>query len=140
MSPLAEWHVVSLQHKLAVGTAGAGAAWYFHKYLQWPTWKVALGAFGVAYGTSVVLNAARRFSVPLGLPAVASMPPTQFVAGQPVYSSPVSVPPGTPQPTFSDPGAFKPQDFNAPLDLGVQNKKVEMDVEEGFAGDDGIFS
>lgn len=70
MSPLSEWYVESLAHKLFVGVVGAGVAWYLHSK-KLPTWQIVLYALGAAYATSMVLNASRRF---VALPGSTAMP------------------------------------------------------------------
>lgn len=95
MSPLSEWHLRSLSHKVAVGAVGAGVAWAVHRGKQ-PTWLVVLSAIGSAYAASMLLNAADRFKAlpPMSMPQV-PVQPTQPMPPMPPpkVEEPMNVPP-----------------------------------------------
>lgn len=73
LSPLSEWHTKSLNHKLLIGLAGAGVAYYLHKYKDLPTWQLVLYSLAAAYGTSLILNGAAKFNG-AALPAPVAAP------------------------------------------------------------------
>jgi len=130
LSPLSSWHVASMQQKLLVGAAGAGAGWYLYtrKKDAWATWKIIAAALGVSYATSMLLNAAGQFG------ASAPQQP-QMAAPAPAVAPPAPSPPagsqGLPEPSG---GVFEPQSMPTMDDnLGSD---VPMD-EDG--GDEGIF-
>jgi hypothetical protein len=110
MSPLSEWSLQAIQHKLLVGAVGAGMAYWLYRK-QLPTWQIVLYALAAAYGTSMILNAAQRFS-----------------ALQPVAQVPL-LPAGL-QPVATGLPAAAPQTL-APV---ADEKK-----EEGLGDDQGIF-
>ena len=131
MSPLSQWSLTSLQHKLIAGAAGAGTAWYLHKYRQWPTWKVAVTSVGVAYGVSLLLHTLDRFSAPaLAAPiaAPAQMPPMTYPFEEPQVKTNQGAS------TFTPAAAASSDPY--PTESAPAN---DYDVDEGMAGDEGIF-
>jgi hypothetical protein len=125
-SPLSEWHIASLQHKLVVGAVGAGVGYYLWKYKKVSGWKLALYSLLAAYGTSAVLHAAKRFEVPT-LPPGVQVPPT----------FPQSVPMTAP----IQQGVPSEVQFTEGPNV-VENKEGAKDYEEDFDEDvqlDGIF-
>jgi len=130
MSPLGEWHVATLGHKIFVGAAGAGMFGYLHKYQsKWPMWKKALASAGTAYGVSVLLHAVSRFGTPTppaGLPPAAPAPPQ---VPQPIV--PIGGPPGMTAP-------MAPPMSSAPLDLNSE-APPKMELEDESLSGEGIF-
>ena len=127
MSPLSEWHIAMLQHKLFVGASGAAMFYYLHKHREkWPLWKVGLASFGTAYGVSMLLHAVRRFEPALPAAGMQQLPQ------QPV-----------PEYAPAGPAAEMPQDqskLDQPLDMQNQAPPPVMDTEsDGMSGGDGIF-
>jgi hypothetical protein len=127
MSPLSEWHLAMLQHKLFVGASGAAMFYYLHKHRKaWPLWKSGLAAFGTAYGVSMLLHAVRRFD-----PAL----PAAEMHKLPQQPAPEYVPVGPAAPLSKD--QPKP---NQPLDMQNQAPPPVMDTEsDGLSGAEGIF-
>jgi hypothetical protein len=131
-SPLSQWHVASLQHKLLIAAAGAGAGYYlYQKKPDWPKWKVGLCAAGAAYGASMILHAAGQFAAPAltGAPAPAPLP---YVPGTMPAPAPV-MPSGTgPMPSGAAPAP-------PPSMVSEGDDMVDDDGMGDDGDDDGIF-
>lgn len=127
LSPLAAWHVLSIYHKLAAASVGAGAA-YFLK--DKPAWQIILGSMGAAYGTTLVLNASRSYAL-AGL-GTGTSGTTQV----PVPVQTTVIPPFQPQaPVFASEAAYPAPPAPMP-EVPIQSGES---VSESPADDEGIF-
>lgn len=80
-SPLSEYHLASLQHKLLSAAVGGGIAYLLYQR-KLPTWQIVLYSLAAAYGTSAILHAASRFEPTIPPPSLQPMQPAQQMPPQ----------------------------------------------------------